>query len=147
VSARKLVLVNVALLGALVLFGVAWLCWPRTAITRENTDQIQPGMTQAEVHAILGGPPRDESSGPLDLDEPDEGIADLIRQARLRQWVDCAVRSAFDPEGGKRSAWQSNQVAVYVWWDAHGNVTSVDCFPMRLAPESPLARLRRWLRL
>lgn len=146
-SARKRCLL-LALPSAFVVLGVgAWVLCPHTAITRENAERIQEGMTQAEVMAILGGPPRDESSGPLDMDEPDEGFPELIREARLRQWIDCEVRASFDPEGGKRAAWQSNQVAIYVWWDAEGKVTSVDCFPMRLAPESPLVKLRRWLRL
>jgi hypothetical protein len=39
---------------------VAWLLWPRTAITRENAARIQEGMTLAEVEAILGGPAREE---------------------------------------------------------------------------------------
>jgi hypothetical protein len=125
----------------------AWLLWPRTAITRENAAKIHKGMTRAEVKAILGGPPRDESSGPVDLDEPDDGIPDLIRDARLRQWIDGALRAHFDPEGGERAAWQSNQVAVYIWWDAAGTVESCDCFPMRRAPEGPLEVLRRWLGL
>jgi hypothetical protein len=43
---------------------VAWLLWPRTAITRENAAMIRPGMTRGEVEAILGGPPRDETTGP-----------------------------------------------------------------------------------
>jgi hypothetical protein len=104
------------------------------------------GMTLAEVHAILGGPPRDESNGPPDLDEPGE-MMDLLHEMRLRQWVDCAVQADFDSEGGGRSSWQSDRVAVYVWWGAARTVESCHVFLLRRAPESPLALVRRLLGL
>src|SRR5690242_5130368 len=47
---------------------VLWLLLPRTAITRENAALIQVGMTRAKVQAILGGPPRNDTSGPVSLD-------------------------------------------------------------------------------
>jgi hypothetical protein len=57
------------LLGLVVAFAVlgagVWLFLTRTAITRENFEMIQVGTTLAEVETILGGPERDESTGPL----------------------------------------------------------------------------------
>lgn len=47
---------------------VAWLFLPRTAITPKNAAKIQVGMTRSEVESILGGPARDESTGPLTRD-------------------------------------------------------------------------------
>jgi hypothetical protein len=132
--------------AAMVLLAAGWLLWPRTAITRENVAKIQQGMTRAEVEAILGGPPRNESSAPLDLDEPDEGLPDLIRQARLRQWMDCMLENVVDLER-QRAMWRSNQVEVYIGWSATGTVESCESFPMRRATEGPLERLRRWLGL
>jgi SmpA / OmlA family len=60
---RRLLLL--ALPVALVLLGVSgWALWPRpSAITRENFKKIEPGMTLAEVEAILGGPARSETWG------------------------------------------------------------------------------------
>jgi hypothetical protein len=53
-----------ALCVAVVLLGVGiWLLWPRwphTAISQENVNRINVGMTLAEVEQILGGPARDE---------------------------------------------------------------------------------------
>ena len=40
-----------------------WLLPTRTAITRQNAEKIQKGMTLAEVEDILGGPPRDDGFG------------------------------------------------------------------------------------
>jgi outer membrane protein assembly factor BamE (lipoprotein component of BamABCDE complex) len=41
-----------------------WLLWPRpSAITKENANRIQVGMTLQEVEAILGGPARDDTHG------------------------------------------------------------------------------------
>jgi hypothetical protein len=57
---RKLLLLLAGL--AVLAVGVVVL-WPRTdRITRENYDRIQPGMTRAEVEAILG-PPGDYRTG------------------------------------------------------------------------------------
>ena len=60
---------RVLLLGsaAVVVVGLAigvWTLWPRTAITEENAAKLRPGMTLAEVEAILGGPARIETTGP-----------------------------------------------------------------------------------
>jgi hypothetical protein len=76
----------------------AWLLWPRTAITRENADKIRMGMTLAEVEAILGGPARDESTGPLvvilakddDYAEDDEPVNAEISLVLLRAAADAA---------------------------------------------------------
>jgi hypothetical protein len=56
----------VGLLGvALATGATAWLLWPRTAVTRENAPKVRVGMPLAEVEAILGGPARDEATGPV----------------------------------------------------------------------------------
>src|SRR5436305_1303067 len=34
-----------------------WLAVPRDGITQRNCEAIQVGMTEAEVHSIVGGPP------------------------------------------------------------------------------------------
>src|ERR1700722_14500609 len=71
---RRVLLIG--LLAATVALGVCeWMLWPRppSAITRANAAKITEGMTLAEVEAILGGPPRDESTGTVvsDFDGPD----------------------------------------------------------------------------
>lgn len=47
--------------------GIAmYLAWPRpSASNAENAARIRPGMSVAKVQEILGGPARDESTGPL----------------------------------------------------------------------------------
>ena len=99
---------------------VAWLSWPRTAITRENAERIQPGMTLAEVEAILGGPARDEG--------PEQRSLVSIQSVRP------------DRE------WNSAQVSVWVFLDVEGRVRECRAIPVPPAP-GPLERLRRWLGL
>src|SRR6516162_7726428 len=71
----------------------AWLLWPRTAITPENAEKVQRGMTLAEVEAILGGPARDDATGPLTSDLS-EAVESYDRPGRLK--------------------WQSDQTVVWV---------------------------------
>jgi hypothetical protein len=61
---RKLLIVLLA--TALVLFGAMLpLVLPRHCpVTREACERIEEGMTQAEVHAILGRPPGDYRTRP-----------------------------------------------------------------------------------
>src|SRR6266478_2347267 len=67
---RRLLLLALATVAVLVA-GVC-LLWPQSAITRENAEMIWEGMTLAEVEAILGGPARDETTGPVIREEPPE---------------------------------------------------------------------------
>jgi hypothetical protein len=68
--------------GLAVALIAAWLLWPRTAITRENAEKIQVGMTLAEVEAILGGPARDDQS-PGDPARPPPPLARAVGPAAL----------------------------------------------------------------
>jgi hypothetical protein len=136
---RLLIALPVALALSLA---VAWLVWPRTAITRENAEKIQEGMTLAEVETILGGPPRDETTGPVVLDpdliEPGAGWEGSLQG----RWLDFM----FVEPPAKRVMWHSDQVVVWVPWHA-GCVNACDYFPLRRADESPIDMIRRWLRL
>ena len=63
------------LLTTVALIAVApgvWLLWPHTAITRENAEKIENGMTLADVEQLLGGHARNES------DMPDNFINDAF---------------------------------------------------------------------
>jgi hypothetical protein len=97
----------------------AWLLWPRTAITPENYEKIQAGMTLAEVEAILGGPARDETAGP-----PRTAMIQSVRPDR---------------------EWNSDRVSIWVYLDAEGRVR--ECRAIPVPAESGLDRLRRWLGL
>src|ERR1700690_3989445 len=67
VMARKRKTLLLAL-GGLMFLGVLaaatyFTLRPRVVITEETVAQIKPGMTEAEVEAILGGPARDYTEG------------------------------------------------------------------------------------
>jgi hypothetical protein len=113
---------------AAVVFGlaVAWLPWPHTAITRENAARLRKGMTRAEVEVILGGPERDETGGAVHWDPED---------------------NPYGYEGLGRTSWASDEVIVWVSFDAAGRADElliVPCIPLE---NGPLDIIRRWLRL
>jgi hypothetical protein len=130
---RRLLLL--ALPAVLALGLVAWLLWPRTAITtitEQNAEKIREGMTVAEVEAILGGPGRSESPGRF------------LPAMSNEQFREIAIR--FRP-AEPHSEWQSNQVRVLVRFDPEGRVQEWTCFPVRRESESPVDMLRRRLGL
>jgi hypothetical protein len=135
-------------LPAAVLLGLlaAWWLWPRTVITADNAAKIRPGMTLAEVEAILGGPARDESTGPLAADLGDETPADA-RQRRDAEEVALMVFHFSAWWDGTPHWWQSDCVMVHVSMDRDGKVLRATRLPVRRAEERPLDRLRRWLGL
>jgi hypothetical protein len=111
-----------------VLLGVgAWMLRPRsTEITCANAAMVQEGMTRADVESILGGPPRDDSNGPLTLD-----LSEALESYDRPHW----------------SKWASDQVVIWCQFDADGKVNRVAQVPVRRVQESSLDMLRRWLRL
>jgi hypothetical protein len=139
---RRLFLVAVP--AMLVLVGTSGLLlWPRTAITRENAAKIDIGMTLAEVETIFGGPERDESGGPLSIDEPGEATAvvTLVPDGGA-VWV--AGRWQVVPSPRQ---WVNTEVVATVAFNVNGRVESCNVLAVRRARESPLAILRRWLGL
>jgi hypothetical protein len=126
-----LLLMLVACVGV---FG-AWLLWPRTAITRQNADKIQVGMTLAEVEAILGGPSRNEANGPLLADgDEDESWVDLVDLANLVN-SDSTV------------CWTSNEILIMVSLDPAQKVEQTESFPAHRRSENMMDTFRRWFGL
>jgi hypothetical protein len=129
-SFRRRRLLVLAVLGAAVaLAGGAWLLWPRpaitTAITLENAAKIQQGMTLAEVEAILGGPPRNETEAVGIVVNFPEGFGGFEPGALL---------------------WNSDTTICAVLFDRNGRVISHNAFAAH-PYESTFDRLRRWLGL
>jgi hypothetical protein len=123
----------------------AALLWPRTAITRENAARIQVGMTLAEVESILGGPVRDETTGPCVPDLAKEGPGGTPHDLdSVERWIDFLVATS---DATPWPRWQSNQVMIAVLFDTDGRVSDCHFFPVRRADETLLDRLRRWLGL
>lgn len=142
---RRLTLV--AVFALLVLVGIgAWLLWPpSTMITRANADSIRAGMTIAEVEEILGGPPRDESTGPVIGEEADiSGVIDkqplwFIEGQRFRP----EAFKGLPPGAALPLQWQSNEANVTVAFTADGRVSGAGYLPVHR--ETPLEWLRRKL--
>ena len=123
-----------ALLSAIV---VAAACTavvrPRpSAITRENEARIRDGMTLDELQAILGGPPRDRSTGPTDYDP--NGVTHVpgrpppARVTTISEWI-------------------SDEVLIRVAFDADGRAEWITTCPLRRTYPGVLPTLRHWLRL
>src|SRR5260370_35995153 len=136
------------LLAGLLGLGGVWLLWPRSAITRENAAKIHVGMTLAEAEAILGGPERDESTGPchLDWNATEDDLKNLQEQLMLSR-IRVATDPTFSPMG---MLWQSNSVSVWAKVSQEGQerrLTAISSVPMLRREERLLDMLRRWLRL
>jgi hypothetical protein len=148
-----------AALAGIVMVGVAafclWLYSTCTAITEDSAVRIRAGMTLAEVETILGGPARDESTGPL--------VADLTfvgddRRNDAREPIDpiefCTSvrRELVDGGRGEGSLpaagfWLSNRAMIRVDFGASGRVERARWLPARRDYGDTLDRFRAWLGL
>ncbi len=87
---------------------------PRAEVTRESFARIRPGMTRAEVEALLG-PPGVLMTGP-----------DLLNPAVLKKAQEAA--------DGRFSVWLGDEGAVRVDFDASGKVSDCCFLPIELKP-------------
>jgi hypothetical protein len=136
-SPRKRRLLLLSMLAAAVAFAVGvWLCWPRTAINRDNFEKIHAGMARAEVEAILGGPPRVEAAEMLEMGPWEKRGPKFLAGAGVVHFGE-----AMD------GYWVSDRFIVWVDFDPNGRVTDKVCIPVRPMRVGPLEWLRRSLGL
>lgn len=127
---RRLILavLGAAFLTTLVVF---WITAPRHPIGRDGCEAIQLGMTEREVEAILGGPAGDYTSGrPLVVVPAKPGPFLTAAEGRLISYV---------------RFWKGDAGEVSVGFDRDGQVSCKRFDELTSAPESLLAKLRRWL--
>ncbi len=140
---RRLLLLGLA--AVLAVLGVAVSVWllPRSAINRENYRKIRDGMSLAQVEAILGGPERDESIGVHAglLTQDGSEISKGWERERRRDFDVAVFGSA--PPPAKR--WTSDTVIICVGLDTEGRVWYRDAVHLRRLPECPVRMLQRRL--
>ena len=124
--------------------------WPRTYITQVNAGKIRVGMTQAEVETILGGPSRDESTGPLAADMVEDKVDALclkdlgLDSVWLFRVQGYSMHGAFVTQ---TKVWISDRAMVRIQQDREGRALHVDSIRVCRAPMNPLETLRRLFRL
>jgi hypothetical protein len=138
---RRLLLFAIPITLALIVTATAWLLWPSTAITCENAAKIKEGMTLAEVEAILGGPAREESTGPLEVNLDSPWLNDTNGPCVL------VYSKHFGPPWNAVCVWQSNRARVGVAFDRDERVIECARRPMRPVEQTLLDRIRAWLHL
>jgi hypothetical protein len=125
---RKRFLVSFALLMGLGLLGLVcvarWTAPPKDSIDPETIRQIQPGMTEAEVQALLGIAAGFHSRG--------RAVPDTAH------WI--------LPPGATTKQWLGERAGVYVCFGPDGRV--VFTVPVRMHPVelSLFNRFRSWAR-
>jgi hypothetical protein len=130
---RRFLFVALLIVMVVLSLGVCLLP-PRTAITRDNAERIRLGMTLADVEEILGGPERDETTGPTERDPNFDGPE--FNQEYLAGKPDPSMY-----------AWQADRVAILVLIGPDNRVVDFAIRLSRRTQETMLDMLRRWLRL
>jgi hypothetical protein len=131
-SSRKTLLL---LSGCLLLVAAAfWYAWgrpPGHCITEANAEKIREGMSEGEVVQILGVPAGDYTTGPWD------------RWSLVLDHVGGGPISQKPPDWKN---WVGGQGRIRVAFDEHGAVRRADFLSITRLQETPLDRLRRWLK-
>ena len=131
-------------LGLVALLGtglfVAWLWWmePTTGICRATANRIRPGMTLAEVVAIIGEKPNDIGENSFGNFERHPSLSRSDRNAALALFrshslIGVEMRFWADKPGLIQVAFDENDCVSFSYYISHN--------------ESILDKLRRWLRL
>jgi hypothetical protein len=107
-------------------------CFLSNSINLENFAKIQPGMSESDVEAILGGPAGNYSSG-------NYSSGWVKTKSPLRVWT------GWPPPVEK--AWITDEGCIVVLFDESGKVMSAQFWEPIVLEESLLEKVRRWLGL
>lgn len=158
---HRRILIGILLLSLVLLAGYGLLWWrfvpPASAINRANAMKITPGMTLAEVEAILGGPARDESGL---IEEAETCLTPrTFTTPDGRMWVP-GVRDtyrAFDEaDAGHLSrvgdftklqsrSWRNRSASIEVTCNPDNRVILIRYFSIRPAEPTFVERTREWI--
>src|SRR5262249_32296804 len=127
---------RVLLIGLVIVLVVAAVCapmvWPRSsAITRENEARTHERMSWDQLKVILGGPPRDESTGPTELDPGALAV-------RIGRPTPPSVTRIYE--------WISDEVLIRVAFDADGQAEWITTCPLRRTFPGVVPTVCHWLR-
>jgi hypothetical protein len=132
-----------------VVIGVAvgvWLLWPHTAITRDNFAQLRVGMSRSEVEAVLGGPARDESSGPIVVDWSAGWSGPECDRMTDGERVNLHFESFRDLRYNDRpEEWASDTLVIQLTFRRTGRFLYGSCYPAQRNREPLVQQVRRWL--
>jgi hypothetical protein len=96
-------------------------------IDAEHCGRIKEGMSQAEVEAILGGPPGDFRTKPVEY------------------WHTCPLPHDFECDGGRWEWWTGDDGQIELLFDRHDQAR-FSWFATGSDPPSLAERVRAWLR-
>jgi hypothetical protein len=129
---RRKMCCAILILITMMSVGVAFL--PRapadSVITRENYGRLNPGMTLDEIEEILGGPARDEASGPTTY--------------TARPFIGGSIHWYI---GDVSKDWIADTLVIRVGLDDNGRVCMIGCRENERIHEGLVDTVRRWLRL
>jgi hypothetical protein len=123
---KRLLVVAGGILALAVIAGVVTLHARPGGVSLARRAFIHPGMTQAEVEAVLGGPPGDYALQPL---------------------VYTRIETVGDLRGPRSATWRADDGRLEVVFDEEGKVRGMTCLPGSATRAPTLSeRVRDWFR-
>jgi hypothetical protein len=129
-SVRRIILLSLIICTAICIL-TPLIVIPGSLITRQNAERIHAGMTLTEVEAILGGPARDESTGPLLYD----GGVDICPP----------INWPWDPT--EHTEWRSDYYIIILTMNRNERVITCRCSRVRPAQENSFQTVCRLIRI
>jgi len=128
-------------LGCLVAVA-AYAVWSRpSAINAATAAKIEVGMDLKTVETMLGGPARDEPTGPLGTAECEDDTTGVRHLNAMLFFHDVLL-----VEDAVQLEWVSDAADVRIVF-IDGKAQPPECFAVRRVHDGPWAMLRRWLKL
>jgi hypothetical protein len=114
IAVASLAVLIILVVAAITAVGVIWWLPPLPRVHRASYEQLQKGMTEEEVEAVMGSPAGDYTTGPVVHGDFHRPVLYVDRAELLVEW----------------KTWVTDHAEIGVRFDRHGRLGEKSFCPM-----------------